>query len=111
NLCLLESIPVPHPISSRPTPSASHLPPPLLQFTYFSCGKHASRRRSTVQNYPLPPSPRSSAPQRSTFNLQLFPHHHLPQRWLKNSPLPKPTSVLSRLSYTSECSLQMPTTL
>jgi hypothetical protein len=44
----------------------------------------------------------------STFNLLLFLHHHPPQRGIKNSPLPKPTSVLSRLSYISESSSRCP---
>ena len=43
-----------------------HPPPPLPQFRYFSSAKYASRRPSTVQNYPPPPSPRSFAPQGST---------------------------------------------
>ena len=52
---------LPHLISShQPNP-----PPPLPLFRYLSCAKHVSRRRSTVQNYSPPPSPRSFAPQRS----------------------------------------------
>ena len=66
DLCLLESTSVPHPITSPPTPSLSHLPPPLSHFTCFSYTKHVSGRRSTVQNYP--PSPRLFAPHRSTSN-------------------------------------------
>ncbi|EDR12650.1 uncharacterized protein LACBIDRAFT_311287 [Laccaria bicolor S238N-H82] len=60
SLCLLESISVPHPISSR---SPSHLLRPLSQFTDFSYAKHASRKRCTVQNYPpLPTLIQSSSP-------------------------------------------------
>ena len=64
----------------------------------FSNAKHARRRQSTIQNYPSPPSPCSFL-----VDLQFF-HHHPPQRWLKNSPFPNPTSALSRLSYTPEFS-------
>jgi hypothetical protein len=86
-------------------PSAAlqpHLPPPLPQFMDFSCAKHASRRRSTVQNYPPPPSLRSFAPHCST-SITIPP-----QRWLKNSPFPNPTSLLSRLSYTLESPYRRP---
>ena len=89
------------PINSRPTPAVSHLPP-LPQFTYFSCAKHASGRQSTVQNYAPPPSPHSFAPQRSTSSSSSI--HHPPQRSLKNSPFPNQTSVLSHLSYIPEFS-------
>ena len=40
-----------------------HPPPPLPQFRYFSCAKHVSRRRSTLQNYRPPPAPHSFVPQ------------------------------------------------
>ena len=102
-ICLLESISVPHPISSRPTPSPSRLPPPLSQFTHFSNAKHASRRCNTVQNYHLPPFLRSFAPYPP-----VLPPSPYPLQWLKNSPFPKPASALSRLSYTPECSFKGP---
>ena len=100
-LCLLESTPSTHPINTRPTPSLSYLPPPLSPLTYFSYAKHASRRRSTVQNYP-PPFPRLYAPQPPALP------QSSPQRWLKNSPFPNPTSTLSRISYTPQSSCRHP---
>ena len=43
-----------------------HPPPPLPQFRHFSCAKHVSRRRTTIQNYHPPPASHLFAPQRST---------------------------------------------
>ena len=83
-----------------------HPPPPLPQFRYSSCAKLVSRRQSTVQNYPPPPSPRSFAPQRSASSSSSITIP--PERWLKNSPFLSPISVLSRISYTPESSRRRP---
>jgi len=103
--CLLELISVPHLINSRRTPSSSHLPPPLPEFTHFFCAKHASRRRSTAQNYAPPPSPRSFAPQCSTSSPSSIT---IPRAMAQNSAFPNPNSALSRLSYTPESSCRRP---
>ena len=97
NLCLLETIPVPYPISSRSTPSSSHLPLPLSQFTNFPYAKNVSRRRSTVYNYPPPPCPHSFAAQPPA-----LPRSPSPQRWLKNPSFHNPILALSRLSYSPQ---------
>ena len=46
----VESISVPYPISSRPTPTLVTPPFSTLPIRYFSHAKHVSRRRSTAQN-------------------------------------------------------------
>ncbi|KIJ94676.1 hypothetical protein K443DRAFT_641020 [Laccaria amethystina LaAM-08-1] len=81
NLFLLESMSLPHPPSSRPTSSASHLPPPLSHFIHLSYAKHARKRRNTVQNHP-PPDPRTH----SRLHFQLFLHHHRPSHRSNTPP-------------------------
>ena len=89
---------VPHLISSHPTPSASSTPPIQAFLLRETCEQKAKCRLE------LPSTPISALIRSSTFSLQLFLHHHNPQRWLKNSPFHNPTSFLSRLSYTRESS-------
>ncbi|KIJ91588.1 hypothetical protein K443DRAFT_653832 [Laccaria amethystina LaAM-08-1] len=63
---------IPHPPSSRPTPSASHLPPPLSHFIYLSDVKR--------------PEPFSPARTHSLLNFQLFLHHHRPSHRSNTPP-------------------------
>ena len=86
NLCLLQSISVLHSISSRPTPSPSHLLPPL------------SPSRTTLH----PPSPHSFSPQRQTSSSSSLKHGS------ETPTLPNPTWALSRLSYIPESSCRRP---
>ena len=82
-----------------------HPPPSLPQFGYFSCTKHVSRRRSTIQNYHPPPAPHSFVPQRSTSSSSSIAIP--PNDGSKSPPFPtQPPSYLA--SYTRESSSRRP---
>ena len=101
----LESISVSHSISSRPTipltPASSTLP--IYVFLVRETCAQKAQYRSELPSTPIPSLICSSRPQPPA-----LPPSPSPQRWLKNSFFPNPTSALPRLWYIPRFSCRGP---